>query len=332
MQAPAWSEYNSDLLCLEKVPIPKITSDSVLLQPTEPLAHSLYQAACLGLRDYVTKNGFPSVLIGLSGGLDSALCAAIAVDALGADKVRCVMMPSQYTSTESLEDARQVTEMLGLAYETIDIEQIVSTFINSLSPTLLDTAMTDTVSLTHENLQSRSRGMILMALSNATGAMVITTGNKSEIAVGYATLYGDMCGGYNPIKDMYKTTVFDVARWRNHTKPAHALGPDGSVMPNRIISKPPSAELRPNQKDEDSLPPYEILDKVLAELVENQASPADLLAQGFSREDIRKCWTLLDVAEYKRRQSAPGPKLTTRQFGKDRRMPITNHLCRFLKI
>ncbi|MEK9905021.1 MAG: NAD+ synthase [Rhodospirillales bacterium] len=281
---------------------------------------SIYQAAMLGLRDYVNKNGFPGVILGLSGGIDSALSAALAVDALGADRVRCVMMPSPYTSQESLEDAAACAAMLGIEYESISIGPAMQAFQSMLEDAFLGTE----VGVTEENIQSRSRGLTLMALSNKFGHMVLSTGNKSEMAVGYATLYGDMCGGYNAIKDIYKTTVFQLSQWRNQYVPLGGKGSAGAVMPERIISKPPSAELRPDQKDEDSLPPYDELDGILQGIVEDERSVSDLVAAGYNEETVRRVWRLLDLSEYKRRQAPPGPKITRKNFGKDRRYPITN--------
>ncbi len=284
----------------------------------------LYAAMLLGLRDYVGKNGFPGVVLGLSGGVDSALAAALAVDALGADRVWCVMLPSPYTSTESLEDAAAVARLLGVRLDSISIEPAMAAFGTMLAPVFADRAPGRTPGITEENLQSRARGVTLMGLSNTFGHMVLSTGNKSEMAVGYATLYGDMCGGYAVLKDLYKTDVFAVCRWRNKTKPAIGLGPQGPVMPQRVIDKPPSAELRPNQTDQDSLPPYDLLDAILRGLIEGQRSSADLIAGGFDAATVQRVWRLVDGAEYKRRQSAPGPKLTRRAFGKERRYPITN--------
>ena len=285
---------------------------------------SIYQAALLGLRDYVEKNGFPGVVLGLSGGIDSALSAAIAVDALGADRVRCVMMPSPYTSQESLEDAAACAAMLGLKYESISIGPAMQAFDAMLKDAF---AGTDD-GITEENIQSRSRGLTLMALSNKFGHMVLSTGNKSEMAVGYATLYGDMCGGYNAIKDIYKTKVFQLCEWRNKNFPQGAKGPARNVMPERIITKPPSAELRPDQKDEDSLPPYDVLDGILEAIVEDERSLSDIVSAGYDEDTVRRVWSLLDISEYKRRQAPPGPKITRKNFGKDRRYPITNSFRR----
>ena len=280
----------------------------------------VYQAMMLGLRDYVNKNHFPGVVLGLSGGIDSALSAAVAVDALGADRVRLVMMPSRYTSRESLEDADACARVLGAPYETVEIERAVAAMGETLSPAF---AGTD-AGITEENIQSRLRGVILMALSNKFGPMVLTTGNKSEMSVGYATLYGDMCGGYNVLKDIYKTEVFALARWRNMDSPDGALGPQGRVMPDRILSKPPSAELRPDQTDQDSLPPYDVLDGILECLVEKEMGVAETVARGFDAATVKRIEHLLYVSEYKRRQAPPGVKISPRNFGRDRRYPITN--------
>ena len=274
----------------------------------------------LGLRDYVSKNGFPGVVIGMSGGVDSALSAAVAVDALGADKVLTVMMPSPYTSTESLEDAAECAGYLGTQLDEINIGPAMNAFDEMLKPAFKGRD----ADITEENIQARSRGLILMAISNKLGHMLLTTGNKSEMSVGYATLYGDMCGGYSVLKDVYKTTVFDLCRWRNENRPAGALGPDGLVIPDRIISKPPSAELRPDQKDEDSLPPYDALDDILHGLIEQEQSVEDVTTRGHDAETVKRIWRMLDRAEYKRRQAPPGVKITLRAFGKDRRYPITN--------
>ncbi len=286
----------------------------------EERASQIYHAMMLGLRDYVNKNRFPGVVLGLSGGVDSALSAAVAVDALGAERVRCVMLPSRYTSRESLEDADACARLLGTPYETIEIERAVAAMGQTLSPVFAGTEA-DT---SEENIQSRLRGLILMAISNKFGPMVLTTGNKSEMSVGYATLYGDMCGGYNVLKDIYKTEVFALTRWRNQYSPEDALGPRGRVIPERIIEKPPSAELRPNQTDQDSLPPYEILDGILECLVENEMSFAETVAKGYDPATVKRVEQLLYVSEYKRRQAPPGVKISSRNFGRDRRYPITN--------
>jgi NAD+ synthase len=281
---------------------------------------NLYQAMVVGLRDYVGKNRFPGIVLGLSGGIDSALAAAVAVDALGADRVRCVMMPSPYTSVDSLEDAAQVAALLGTRLDNVDIRPAMEAFTGMLAP-LFGDAPPDT---TEENLQSRARGLTLMALSNKFGPMVLSTGNKSEMSCGYATLYGDMCGGYAVLKDVYKTTVFAVSDWRNHHRPQGVLGPEGRVMPDRVLTKPPTAELRPNQTDQDSLPPYEVLDGILQCLIEGEMSVAETCAKGYDEDVVRRVWRMLDRAEYKRRQAPPGVKITARAFGKERRYPITN--------
>ena len=290
------------------------------ITPLEANPGDVWHAMMIGLRDYVNRNGFPGVVLGMSGGIDSAICAAIAVDALGADRVWCVMLPSQYTSSESLEDASEAARMLGCRIDTVPIAPAVDAYGAMLGDLFADKP----VDITEENLQSRIRGVTLMALSNKFGHMLMTTGNKSEMSVGYATIYGDMAGGYNPIKDAYKMTVFTLARWRNAHKPRLGLGPDGPVMPERIITKPPSAELRPDQKDSDSLPDYPILDAILAALVEEEASVDEIAARGFDRAVVARIERLLNLAEYKRRQAPPGVKLGKRNFGRDRRYPITN--------
>ena len=281
---------------------------------------ALWRACVLGFKDYVEKNGFKSVVLGLSGGIDSAVVAAMAVDALGRERVHCVMMPYRYTAATSLEDAEACARALGVRYDVVEIEKPVEGFTAALAG-LFEGLKPD---VTEENIQSRTRGVILMAISNKTGAMVATTGNKSEMSVGYATLYGDMNGGFNPIKDLYKTEVFRLAHWRNANVPEGSRGTGGMVIPERIITKPPSAELRPDQKDEDSLPPYDVLDAILEHLVEHDGGVEDLVARGFDRETVRHIERLLYIAEYKRRQSAPGVKVTRKNFGRDRRYPITN--------
>ncbi len=290
------------------------------LPPAPPRLEQIYRAMMLGLADYVNKNRFPGVVLGLSGGIDSALSAAVAADALGPDRVRAVMMPSPYTSRESLEDAAACAEMLGIRYETIGIGPAMEAFHAMLSPAFGNRPP----DITEENIQSRIRGVTLMALSNKFGDMLLTTGNKSEMSTGYATLYGDMCGGYSVLKDVYKTTVFELSRWRNAHVPKGAKGPRGPVMPERVITKPPSAELKPDQKDQDSLPPYEELDAILEALVEGEQSVDALVAAGHDRATVLRVWRLLDRAEYKRRQAPPGVKITPRAFGRDRRYPITN--------
>jgi len=279
-----------------------------------------YAACVLGLRDYVGKNGFPGVLLGISGGIDSALCAAIAVDALGAKRVRGVMLPFRFTAQVSLDDAAKLAKHLGIRYEVLPIAKAVNGFEEILSDTFAGLAR----DITEENLQARTRGTLLMAISNKTGAMVVTTGNKSEMSVGYATLYGDMNGGFNPIKDIYKTEVFRLSRLRNSWKPDGALGPSGEVIPPDIITRPPTAELRENQTDQDSLPPYDMLDAILERLVEREEPLARIIAAGFDREVVTRIDRLLNIAEYKRRQAAPGVKVTRKNFGRDRRYPITN--------
>ena len=280
----------------------------------------IYCAMVLALRDYVDRNRFPGVVLGLSGGIDSAICAAIAADALGPERVWSVMLPSRFTSQLSLDLATECARMIGCRYDTIPISPAVDAFDTMLDGTFADVE----VDITEENVQSRIRGLTLMALSNKFGPMLLTTGNKSEMSVGYATIYGDMAGGYNPLKDAYKMTVFAISEWRNAHRPKIGLGPDGPVMPGAIITRPPSAELRPDQKDEDSLPPYPVLDKILLGLVEHEKSVDQLVAEGLDRAVVARIERLLYVAEYKRRQAPPGVKLGTRNFGRDRRYPITN--------
>ena len=279
-----------------------------------------YTACMLGLRDYVNKNGFRSVVLGLSGGIDSAVCAALAVDALGAERLRAIMLPYRYTSSESLDDARACAASLGCRYDVVPIEEPVRGFTAALAEIFEGTEE----GVTEENLQSRTRGTVLMAVSNKFGSMVVTTGNKSEMSVGYATLYGDMNGGFNPIKDLYKMQVYALARWRNGAVPKGALGPSGAVIPPNIIAKAPSAELRENQTDQDSLPPYPELDDILECLVEREMGVGEVAARGHDIATVHRIEHLLYIAEYKRRQSAPGVKITKKNFGRDRRYPITN--------
>ncbi len=283
-------------------------------------AENVYQATVMGLRDYVRKNRFPGVVLGLSGGIDSALAAAIAADALGPDKVHCVMMPSPYTSQESLDDAAACAKLLGVRLDTISIGPAMKAYDDMLAAQFAGT----NAGITEENLQSRARGMALMAISNKFGKMVLSTGNKSEMSTGYATLYGDMCGGYAVLKDLYKTTVFAVSRWRNAHKPAGGMGPDGPVMPENVITKPPTAELKPNQKDQDTLPPYEELDGILKGLIEGQKGIKEITAEGFDEATVRRVFKMLKNAEYKRRQAPPGVKISKIAFGRDYRYPITN--------
>lgn len=288
-------------------------------KPPEGIA-ATYQAVTLGLRDYVNKTGFPGVVLGLSGGIDSAVSAAIAVDALGPDRVHGVLLPSPYSSQGSIDDAVALAEALGMRHDTVAIGPGMDAVDQMLEPLFKGTE----AGVTEENIQSRLRGLTLMAISNKFGAMVLTTGNKSEMAVGYATLYGDMSGGFNALKDIYKIRVYEMARWRNRAKPADALGPDGVVIPINTIEKPPSAELRPDQTDQDSLPEYEDLDVILQGIIEDQKSIGEIVADGYDRDTVIRVWGLLERAEYKRRQSAPGVKVSPRAFGRERRYPITN--------
>ncbi|MBL3571902.1 NAD+ synthase [Rhodovulum sulfidophilum] len=279
-----------------------------------------YRAMVTGLGAYVAKSGFSKVVLGLSGGIDSALVAAIAADALGPENVHCVMLPSEFTSAASLEDAAAVATALGCRLDEVPISGPQAAVGEALGPLFEGTAP----GITEENVQSRLRGLILMAISNKFGAMLLTTGNKSEVAVGYATIYGDMAGGYNPIKDLYKTRVFETCRWRNAHHRPWMKGPAGEVIPPRVIEKPPSAELRADQKDEDSLPPYPVLDRILEGLVDEDLSVSDLVAEGFDEETVKRVEHLLYISEYKRFQSAPGARLTPRAFWLDRRYPIVN--------
>ena len=281
---------------------------------------NIYMATVTGLRDYVLKNRFPGVILGLSGGIDSAFCAAVAVDALGEDKVEGFMLPSIYTSQNSFDDAEECAKRLNISLEKISIEKTYLSLEESLEKTFKDTSP----DITEENLQSRIRGTILMAISNKKGKMLITTGNKSEVSVGYSTLYGDMNGGFNPIKDIYKTELFSLAKWRNKNLPKNVYLKKLEIIPESIIEKEPTAELRDNQKDTDSLPSYDDLDQILEGLVEYELSTNELEKTGFSREEIKKVEHLLYISEYKRRQSAPGVKISLRNFGRDRRYPITN--------
>ena len=279
-----------------------------------------YLACVTGLRDYVNKNGFPGVVLGLSGGIDSALSAAIAVDALGAERVHGVMLPYIFTSNESLNDAAATAEALHVRYDIMPIDAAVEGLTASLAKLFAGTKP----DATEENLQSRARGTLLMGLSNKFGPMVITTGNKSEVSVGYATIYGDMNGGFNPIKDLYKGQVYALARYRNTARPKGCLGPNGVVIPENVLTKAPTAELKPSQRDQDTLPPYEVLDDILNCLVELEMPLAEIVASGHAPETVKKVERMLYLAEYKRRQAAPGVKITARNFGRDRRYPITN--------
>jgi NAD+ synthase len=291
--------------------------------PLASIEEAPWQAMLRGLRDYVRKNGFSKVVLGLSGGIDSAIVAAIAADALGPENVHCLMLPYRYTSEESLTDAKECARRLGVRYDIVPIGAPVDEALHELQP-VFGNAPQD---VTEENIQSRMRGLVLMAVSNKTGAMLLTTGNKSEMAVGYATIYGDMNGGFNPIKDLFKMEVYKLADWRNSHVPDGSLCPHGDVIPRSIIDKAPSAELRPNQTDQDSLPPYPILDEVLTGLVEDELSVAEIVARGHGRFDralVKRVEKLLLIAEYKRRQAAPGVKLTRKAFGIGRKYPITN--------
>jgi len=272
---------------------------------------AVYQALVLGVRDYVQKNGFKGVVLGLSGGIDSALTLAVAVDALGADQVEAVLMPSRYTADMSNQDALQQARIMGVKHSIIPIEPAFNAFLDMLK-TEFAGLPTD---VTEENIQARCRGILLMAISNKSGRMLLTTGNKSEMSVGYATLYGDMAGGFAPIKDVSKTLVYRLARWRNR---------DAEVIPERVITRPPSAELRPDQQDTDSLPPYDVLDAILAMYVEQDQSPEQIIQQGYDEQTVRRVTRMVDVNEYKRRQAPPGVKVTRRAYGRDRRYPIVN--------
>ncbi|MCB6178951.1 NAD+ synthase [Rhodobacter sp. Har01] len=283
-----------------------------------PIGEADYRACVMGLGDYMRKTGFSKALLGLSGGIDSAIVAAIAADALGPENLRCVMLPSEFTSAHSLEDAADCARRLGCRHDTVPISGPQGAVAEALAPLFAGTE----TGVTEENIQSRLRGLLLMALSNKFGEMLLTTGNKSEMAVGYCTIYGDMNGGYNPVKDMYKTRMFLTARWRNEHHRPWMKGPAGEVIPLRIIDKPPSAELRANQTDQDSLPPYEVLDAILEGLVEREESVADLVERGFDLATVKKVEHLLYIAEYKRFQSAPGVRLTQKAFWLDRRYPI----------
>jgi NAD+ synthase (glutamine-hydrolysing) len=307
-QAPS---FESGIYTLD-VPFEK--SRKVLQARQSSKQQRIYNALVLGVKDYVHKNGFPGVMLGLSGGIDSALTMAIAVDALGAENVEAIMMPFRYTADISKEDASKQARSQGVKYREIPIEPIFNSFVDALSQEFegLENDVTE------ENIQARSRGVLLMAMSNKLGKMLLATGNKSEMAVGYATLYGDMAGGYAPLKDVFKTMVYDLSRYRN------SLG-DGEIIPDRVITRPPSAELAPDQIDEDSLPPYDILDTVLRLFIEEYKSVDQIVAQGYEHETVERVANLVLLSEYKRRQSAPGVRITKRAFGKDRRYPITSH-------
>jgi NAD+ synthase len=315
---PAWEE------CIRLVELKRSAGGwdchKQALSVLEEHEAAAYHACLLGLRDYVDKNRFPGVVMGLSGGVDSALVAALAVDALGPERVHCIMLPYRYTSNESLADAAACAEALGVRYDIMSIHSAVEGLTKVLT-TLPDGGDPGTA---EENLQSRARGTLLMGLSNKFGPMVITTGNKSEVSVGYATLYGDMNGGFNPIKDLYKTQVYALARYRNRERPKGCLGPKGRVIPENVLTKAPTAELKHNQRDQDTLPPYDVLDDILNCLVELEMPVADIVARGHAAELVKKVERMLYLAEYKRRQAAPGVKITAKNFGRDRRYPITN--------
>ena len=318
LQLPHWEEFvvatdwvrtAGSWSCRERECAPSLSDEE-----------NVYQAMMMGLRDYVLKNHFKGVVLGMSGGIDSALSAVVAVDALGADKVRLIRLPSRFTSEESQVDAEECAKKLHVRIDTIPIDVMVRSTEQAFAP-LFDGTSPDT---TEENVQARLRGLTLMAFSNKFGYMVLTTGNKSEMSVGYATLYGDMCGGYSVLKDVYKTWVYRLARWRNINLPLGATGPSGYVIPESIIVKAPTAELRPGQKDQDTLPPYDELDRMLEMLVEEERSIDQVVNEGFDRSIVRKIEKMLRLAEYKRRQAPPGVKVTRRSFGRDRRYPITN--------
>jgi NAD+ synthase len=304
-----WSRTNDGWEC-----------DESEIIPTESILHGSYNAMVLGLRDYIQKNYFKGIVLGMSGGVDSAISAAVAVDAIGPNRVHCIMMPSPYTSQASIDDATECANLLGVKLDEIEIKPVMDAFDKMLAPLFKGREQ----DVTEENIQSRVRGNLLMAISNKLGHMVLTTGNKSEMSVGYATLYGDMCGGYSVLKDVYKLDVFKLCHWRNANYPYDVMGPKGHVIPEQIITKPPSAELKLDQTDQDSLPPYEVLDAILQSLIEDELGVDEIAALGFDPETIRRVWRMLDLAEYKRRQAPPGVKLTRRAFGRDRRYPITN--------
>jgi NAD+ synthase len=318
LQMPAWKEQVA-LSEWQRVD-GTWTCNEGKLEKVEEGVEADYLACMTGLHDYVGKNGFPGVVLGLSGGIDSALTAVMSVDALGPEKVHCVMLPYVYTSNASLSDAAACAEALGVRYDILPIYKPVDGFEESLKP-VFDALAANTA---EENIQSRTRGTMLMAISNKFGSMLVTTGNKSEVSVGYATLYGDMNGGFNPIKDLYKTQVYELARWRNAHLPAGALGPNSVVVPENILTKAPTAELKAGQTDQDSLPPYDVLDDILECLVEKEMPVSDIVARGHDRKTVQDVARMLYLAEYKRRQSAPGVKITQKIFGRDRRYPITN--------
>jgi NAD+ synthase len=313
---PAWQEG----LALATFDGGKLIVPKILDIPVREQSADIYHALMTGLRDYVNKNGFPGVVLGLSGGIDSALAAALAVDALGPERVWGVMLPSPYNSQSSTEDAEESARLLACKLDSIPITEAMKIFDATLRPVLGDKLQ----GIAQENVQSRCRGLILMALSNAAGPMVLSTGNKSEMSVGYTTLYGDMCGGFAVLKDVYKTEIYKISHWRNASRPATGLGPSGIVIPERVLTKAPTAELRPNQKDQDSLPPYEILDAILECMIEQDLSQREIVARGFDPSTVEKIWNMLDRAEYKRRQAPPGVKITRRNLSRDRRYPITN--------
>jgi len=325
VQAPSWCEATVVTEWTRNEAGTWHCATAEIKKPSEGL-DAIYNAMMLGLRDYVRKNGFPGIVLGMSGGIDSGLSAAVAIDALGPENVHAVMMPSPYTSRESLEDAEEAASLMGIRYDTIGIEPAMKAFETMLKPIFEGRA----ADITEENIQARSRGLLLMSISNKFGSMLLTTGNKSEMAVGYATLYGDMSGGYSVLKDVYKTDVFKLSSWRNQNRPEGALGPEGRVIPERIITKPPSAELKPDQTDQDTLPPYDELDDILRCLIEHEMSIAEITDRGHEAETVQRVWRMLDLAEYKRRQAPPGVKVTARAFGKDRRYPITNAFRRIL--
>jgi NAD+ synthase len=315
---PPWREAMS-IVRLDRISA-TLSCDECAVSDADDRTASIYHAIVLGLRDYVRKNRFPGVVLGLSGGIDSALSAAVAVDALGPDRVIGVRLPSRYTSALSQDDAEACARALGIRLETISIGSVVSEAETALANVFAGRAP----DVTEENLQARVRGLLLMAMSNKFGHMVLTTGNKSEMSVGYATLYGDMCGGYSVLKDVYKTDVWRLARWRNRHVPDGGLGPAGTVIPDSTIERAPSAELRPDQTDQDFLPPYDVLDTILQGLVEEERSIDEISAGGYPVELVRRIQHLLFAAEYKRRQAPPGVKITRRSLGRDRRYPITN--------